>query len=308
MARIPRLERRLIVKHIESVADDQYGVVSPAQIRNAGLTRWDVRTQVEAGRWRRIGRNTIAVHRGDLPQRGLWWHALFEVGPRAALDGVTALQAAGLFGFEAATMVSLPHGERTRSRPANVQVKVTKWRSDADIMGGGVPRVRPNIAAVRGALWAVSDRQAAYILILAVQQRLTTPNALTDALGRVRRHSRRSLVGEVIGDITDGVLAMGELDFARWCRRYGLPTPSRQVVRRGRDGKVYLDVYWDDFGLVVEIEGIHHFMGVNPVDDALRQNELTLASDAVLRVPVLGLRLAPDAFMDQVARFLSRPR
>jgi hypothetical protein len=37
------------------------------------------------------------------------------------------------------------------------------------------------------------------------------------------------------------------------------------------------------------------------VDDTLRQNEVVLQNGTLLRLPVLGLRLAPDRFMDQVA-------
>ena len=55
-------------------------------------------------------------------------------------------------------------------------------------------------------------------------------------------------------------------------------------------------------GLVVEIDGGHHVWALNPVDDALRQNEVSLGLDIVLRLPVLGLRLAPDVFMSQVDR------
>ena len=59
---------------------------------------------------------------------------------------------------------------------------------------------------------------------------------------------------------------------------------------------------WEDVGLVVEIDGGHHALALSPVDDALRQNEVTLRENLVLRIPVLGLRLTPDAFMAQVVR------
>lgn len=85
------------------------------------------------------------------------------------------------------------------------------------------------------------------------------------------------------------------------CRTRGLPEPSRQVIRHPANGRIYLDVAWEDIGLVVEIDGGHHALALNPVDDALRANAVALQGDVVLRVPVLGLRLKPDAFMDQVA-------
>ena len=75
------------------------------------------------------------------------------------------------------------------------------------------------------------------------------------------------------------------------------------MVRKLPNGRVYLDVEWEDVGLVVEIDGGHHLSALSPVDDALRQNEVVLERGLVLlRLPVLGLRLAQDAFMGQVVR------
>ena len=119
---------------------------------------------------------------------------------------------------------------------------------------------------------------------------------------RVQRSRRRALLDTVIPDICDGAHSLGELDFATMCRRAGLPPPTRQVVRTGPGRRVYLDVAWEDIGLVVEIDGGHHALALNPVDDALRQNEVTLSADMVLRIPVLGLRLTPRPFMAQVVR------
>ena len=96
---------------------------------------------------------------------------------------------------------------------------------------------------------------------------------------------------------------MGDLDFAVMCRRRGLPEPRRQVLVE-QSGRVYLDVEFDG-GLVVEIDGGHHARALAPVDDALRQNSLTLTRRLVLRIPVLGLRLQQDAFMDQIAEGLT---
>ena len=100
--------------------------------------------------------------------------------------------------------------------------------------------------------------------------------------------------------------SLGELDFARECRRRGLPEPSRQVVRRGRNGSYYLDVTWDDWRVVVEIDGIQHSWAQNVVSDALRQNDVTLTDAVVLRLPLLGLRVAADEFFAQIEQALVR--
>lgn len=121
-------------------------------------------------------------------------------------------------------------------------------------------------------------------------------------MARLTRSTRRAFLDDVISDVTDGAQSLGELDFARMARRVGLPAPTRQAVRRGPHGRVYLDVSWDDVGLVVEIDGGHHALALNPIDDALRQSDRVVAGNRVLRIPVIGLRLASKEFLLQVRR------
>jgi very-short-patch-repair endonuclease len=109
----------------------------------------------------------------------------------------------------------------------------------------------------------------------------------------------------VITDLVGGVRSLGEHEFAQMCRLRGLPEPTRQVARRGPGGQWYLDVCWEEWGVVVEIDGIHHAWAERLVDDALRHNDLALGRSVVLRVPLLGLRVAADAFFGQVAAALA---
>ncbi|KAA1379756.1 PDDEXK family nuclease [Aeromicrobium fastidiosum] len=285
---------------LSDVATSQEGVVSRRQLHRLGITRWMITANLRARRWRLHGRQSICLHTGALPVAAARWYAVIEAGPRSALDGVSALEAAGLTGFERDTIrVSVPRGAPAVRRPG-LTVRQTRRLRRSDVVPAGVPRVRPSIAAVRAALWAVSDRQAATILAMVVQQRLCRADDIAEALLDVRRHRRRRFLEAVVLDLLDGAQAMGELDVARLCRRYGLPAPDRQVVRRASSGTAYLDTYWAAFRLVVEIDGIHHLKAPAVVSDALRQNDLSLASDTVLRLPLLGLRIAPDDFMRQV--------
>lgn len=91
---------------------------------------------------------------------------------------------------------------------------------------------------------------------------------------------------------------------ARELRRRGLPAPERQVLRKDARNRYFLDLYWPAFRLVVEIDGIHHTWAENVVGDALRQNSLALDGDTVLRLPLLGLRVCPDEFFEQIGRAL----
>ncbi|WP_457208798.1 hypothetical protein, partial [Nocardioides sp. P5_C9_2] len=199
--------------------------------------------------------------------------------------------------------VSVPRGVKAIRAPGLDVRRTRRWRPE-DLAPAGVPRTRVEVAAVRGALWAVSDRQAALLLTMPVQQRLTTAESIGRALLDVRRDKRRALLHAVVLDLIGGVRSIGELDFARECRMRGMPEPTRQSIRRGRDGRYYLDVEWADHGLVVEIDGVHHDEAGTVVPDALRHNEVALGGSVVLRLPLLGWRVARDDFMEQVERGL----
>ena len=72
------------------------------------------------------------------------------------------------------------------------------------------------------------------------------------------------------------------------------------MLRRDSRNRYYLDLYWPQWKLVVEIDGIHHAWAENIVGDALRQNALALDGDTVLRLPLLGYRLQPGDFFAQI--------
>ena len=170
------------------------------------------------------------------------------------------------------------------------------------VMVTGIPRVRSDHAVINAAQWARTDREAALVVCMALQQRVVSSAQLMQTWRQIPYARRRDFLDLVIRDVCDGAHSLGELDMARLCRSYELPEPSRQVVRRGPRGRIYLDVEWEDVGLSLEIDGAHHSAGLAEVDDALRHNEVTIDRSMVLRVPVIGLRLAEGAFMAQVRR------
>ena len=102
-------------RRVAALASRQGGVVSRTQVYDLGLTRAEVRAHVRAGRWRKVASQSLAVKTGTLSAEGTWWAAVFEAGPRAFLDGASALVAAGLEKFECRTIrVSVPRGARVR--------------------------------------------------------------------------------------------------------------------------------------------------------------------------------------------------
>lgn len=252
-----------------------------------------------------IGRHCLALHTGPLADDSHLWAAVLEGGPRAFLDGETALIASGLRNYTASAIrVSVPRGARIRHRGTDYDIRQTRRWTAGDVVRTGIPRARVPVAAVRAALWARSDRQAALLLTMAVQQRLVTPDQLAEELLRISRDKRRAFLALVIIDLAGGVRSLGELDVVRGCRERGLPAPDLQAVRRTPDGTYYLDLRWERWGVVVEVDGIQHSWAENVVSDAIRHNRITIDADTVLRLPVLGLRVCPDRFFDQIAEAL----
>lgn len=282
------------------VAQSQDGVISRVQLRELGISRHHIRNEVNAGRWALVGQHSVATAAGELSPRAQLHVALWEVGGDAALDGVAALQAAGLTGYETDVIeVSIPHEQRMRKHAG---AKIRRRRRMPPVVAAGIRRVHPAVAVLHAAAGARTDRQAAYLIALAVQQRIVSTEHLALAWDRVTRTPRRALLEVIVQDVCDGAQSLGELDFAELCRRYGLPQPDRQVIRRTERGRIYLDVCWSGIGLVVEIDGGHHGLALNQIDDSLRQNEVTIGGETVLRIPLLGLRTRQREFMTQVLR------
>jgi very-short-patch-repair endonuclease len=289
---------------VREIGEAQGGVVSRDQLRTAGITPDEVRAHVRAHRWQTVHSQSVAVHTGPLPALGHLWAAVFEAGDRGCLDGASALIAGGLQHYsEEIIRVSVPRGVLVRQAPG-VDIRQTRRLLATDLMPSGIPRTRPQVAGVRAGLWARSDKQAALVVTMTVQQGLAPPERLGEEVMRVRRDRRRLLLTTVITDLLGGVRSLGEHEFAQMCRTRGIPEPSRQVVRRGPGGRWYLDVCWERWGVVVEIDGIHHEWATNVVADALRHNAIALDRAIVLRLPLLGLRVAPDEFFEQVASAL----
>lgn len=294
LARLLRRER------VHDVASRQSGIVSVHQALRSGLTRQEVEADVRARRWQRAGHQCLVVHTGPLVREAVEWLAVLDSGPRACLDGASSLVRAGLKNFEVERVrVSVPRGVPvTRNELWDVR-QTRRLRMD-DLAEDSIPRTRSEVAAVRAALWARTDREAGLVVSMAVQQRVTTPQLMAAEMVRVRRDRRRLLLNELIIEVGGGAESLGEIDVARECRERGLPEPSRQVKRQGRGSRWFVDVEWKRFGVIVEVDGIHHSWADQVVGDALRQNELAISGAVVLRLPLSGLRWAPDEFFGQI--------
>ena len=112
------------------------------------------------------------------------------------------------------------------------------------------------------------------------------------------------LLGAVVNDLLDARARSGRWTSAVSSAGAGFPNPlgrSCAVTHVSGTPRPVLGAW----RLVVEVDGIHHAWAENVVGDALRQNFLAIEGNTVLRVPLLGYRLCPDDFFDQIEEALS---
>jgi hypothetical protein len=156
----------------------------------------------------------------------------------------------------------------------------------------------PAVAAVHAALWAATDKQATFFLVLAVQQGLCRPSDLSDAATVVRRHPRRRLVSQVVLDLADGSRSLGELDVAGAMRSRGLPEPDRQALRRRPSGTQYLDADFPAYRVSLEVDGSQHDLPHQRLADLLRDLGLATEGRTTVRIPLVAWRLDERAVLD----------
>jgi hypothetical protein len=178
------------------------------------------------------------------------------------------------------------------------------WDTSDYIVQRDLHRAAP--ALVRAASTLSEIRPACGILAAGVQQRLVTAQHLEAAIGPAGRILHRSHLLAATHDIAQGAHALSEIDFARMCRRHGLPEPVRQAVRRDPSGlRRYLDAEWrrrDGRRVIAEVDGALHLIPRRWWDDQLWQNELVIAGGLVLRFPTVIVRCDERKVADQLRR------
>jgi very-short-patch-repair endonuclease len=221
---------------------------------------------------------------------------------------MTAAQLDGLKGFEDYQIHLVAHAssELEVKVPGRVVTHRSRSLGAADIHPlRRPPRTRLARSVIDAASWMTSDNGARAVLAAAVQQRLVPVGDLADRLAARPNLRRHALVAATLADVAGGSEALSELDFTRLLRRYHLPEPDRQVLRRDSQGRRrWLDAYWRDAGVVVEIDGLWHMDAAAWWQDMQRENDLTIRGYLVLRFPSFAVREQPAMVAAQIAMAL----
>lgn len=268
----------------------------------AYLTPAALRWRLDSGRWQRPCRGVVVAHSGPLTNAQILRVATIWAGSGAALAGLTAARLQGFRGLEEkadSIHLLLPAARTVREirPPLPLVVHYSRNLTSQDIHPARTPpQTRMARSLVDAAAWMATDRGAQAVLAAGVQQRLVRVADLISEIDRNPRLHRRQAIKTALADIDGGAHALSELDFTRLVvRQFGLPEPSRQVSRRDRQGRRrWLDAYWEEARLAIEIDGAAHIDVLQYWADMDRDNDLTLGQYRVLRFPAWVIRYQPE--------------
>ncbi|MCW2573075.1 MAG: hypothetical protein JWO88_3133 [Frankiales bacterium] len=179
-------------------------------------------------------------------------------------------------------------------------VRESRLFREEDVVGAGIRRMRPAVAAASAARWARTDREAQLFVLTCVQQSRAPISAVRAALERLPRGRRRAMLLRLVVDIAGGVQSLGELDVAADLRRRRLPEPDRQVVRKRPSGTQYLDCEFPGYELVLEVDGAGHVQPGQRLADLLRDITEVAGGKTVIRLPLEIYYLDREAVLDRL--------
>ncbi|MEI7054854.1 hypothetical protein WBG06_03470 [Nocardioides sp. CCNWLW239] len=278
------------------IAAAQGGLITRAQLAEAGMARWGVAHRIASERWQLLSPTVIATTTGELSDVQRIWHAVLHAGEGAMAGGLTAAELAGLKNWRREeTTVLVPYRRgRPRALPGVRFVRVRRSLTAV----GSPPRCRIEPAVLLFAAADRSERTAQGVLAAVVQQQLTSPESLLEWLDRLAPLRRAAVLRRAIEDIEGGAQSLAEMDVRRMCRTFGLAEPLRQVKRRDADGRIrFTDCEWrlaDGRTLVLEVDGGFHMEVEHWENDLARQRALAGTDRVIVRRTARELRDEPE--------------
>jgi hypothetical protein len=285
---------------LRTVLQHQSDVLTRAQALRH-VTKKELRRLLVSGLWRTCHRGVYVARVGRLDTAQRRWIAVLAA--RGHLAGSSALELLGLQGHpDRMTHVLVPARLQDTDPPRSVAVHRTSVLSDDDRTSvDGLPCTTPGRSLVDAVQWAVDDDRAWAVAAACVRQGLVAASAVRAALDRMPRAHRRALIIELLGDLSGSAHPLPETEFLRLCRRAGFPRPKLQVSRRDANGRLrYLDGYFEEYCLHVEIDGGQHPDPATWWGEVRRHNELWIPGERVLHLPAWAVRKRPDEVVAQV--------
>ncbi len=284
----------------------QAGLISAAQLGDAGLDPRFARRRVAAGRWQRSYRGVYATFSGPFSREAQVWAALLVVGPDAVASHATAAELDGLTGrIDDRIHVTSPATRRIRGYMEGVVVHYAHRLAQTRHPAKCPPRTRIDDTVLD---LIDSGRRASAVegfVTMAVQKRLTTTSKLAAALMRRKRIRWRAMIEAMLVDVGQGAHSPLELQHLRNVEQaHRLPTGRRQRRRAG-ERVIWVDVEYEAYNTRVELDGRLGHEGEGRFRDRRRDNNGTVHRAWTLRYGHAEIFGSPCDVAIEQARVLS---
>lgn len=242
----------------------QHGVIARWQVAASEQDLVALRGLLRSGRWQQLYRGVYASFTGDPPRDCLLWAAVLRTGPDAVLSHHTAAELDRLTDRPSATLhVTVGHHRRiavSGQWQHELALPIVIHRSER-VDQARHPVRRPPRTRIEETVLDLTQIAASFDIAFGwlsagCGRRLVTPQVLTAAIGK-RQHLRwRSEMLAAIGTIADGVHSSLEYRYVGNVERaHALPKARRQVRSERRGRAQYADNVYEEYGLVVEVDG-----------------------------------------------------
>lgn len=256
--------RQPIPRALTRLAELQAGVVSREQVLGTGFGPAGLVRLVRSGIWVRVSSGIYLTAAVPISWTALAWSGVLIGGDAARLGGRAAAFLHDLLPIPPDQIEVLVPATRAAPAVAGVWYFRREREGVRSRTSLGSP---PRLTVEDTVLDLIDDpdctaRDAVNWLTMAVQARKTTPERMLRT-GQGRRYLRhRGLLEDVLIDVRAGVRSPIELDYLRSVERaHELPVGIRQAGRRNTE----VDVYYKDYGLIVELDGRLGHTGIGPV-------------------------------------------
>lgn len=261
--------------------------------------------QLRSGRWQVLKHGVYSIFTGPPTRQAALWAAVHRAGPGAVLSHQTAAELFGLSDQPSAAIhVTIPERRRV-SRPAGVVIHRSSRLEEAVHPSLQPPRTRIEETVLDLVELATTFDAAFGVVSAACQRRLTTSARILDAMGKRARLRWRTDLASALEEISSGTHSVLEYRYVHRVERpHGLPPAARQV-RVGADGRNrYLDNFYREYRLCVELDG----QQAHPDDqrwlDQQRANAITAKGMTILRYGWIEVDRHPCRTAAQVASTL----
>jgi predicted transcriptional regulator of viral defense system len=235
-------------------------------------------------RWQRLQRGVYGAFTGDPPRAAVLWAAVLRAGPHAILSHETAAELDGLIDKPSKVVhVTVPRPQH-RQPIAGLVIHRSSRAIEIRRQGGLPPRTMTEETVLDLAQAATSFDDVISLLARACQRGLTKPFLISDTLDRRVRMRWRAEIELALRDVASGVHSPLEHRYVRDVERaHELPTPQRQDQGQQRGRTIYRDARYQEYGVVVELDGRASHPDEQRWQDKHRDNASAAAGIVTLR-------------------------